>query len=66
MSDFDFIKGLVGVDILQAEAISEVVGRVIASLFKGMVEAGMSEASAHRVVRGAFAELAKATLGPRS
>jgi hypothetical protein len=62
----DFLNALAGVDILEAEAVSEVIGRVVAQLFKGMVAAGMSEPDAHRVIRGAFAELAKATLGPRS
>jgi hypothetical protein len=66
VSDFDFIKGFAGVDILEAEAVSEVIGRVVAQLFKGMVAAGMSEPDAHRVIRGAFSELAKATMRPGS
>lgn len=66
MSDFDFIKGFAGVDILQAEAIAEVIGRVVAALFKGMVAAGMSEVDAYRIIRGAMAEMARSTLVPRT
>jgi hypothetical protein len=69
MSDFDhfdFIKGFAGVDILQAEAIAEVIGRVIAALFKGIVAANVSEDDAHRIISSAFAAMARATMPPQS
>ena len=50
MESFDFIKGFVGVDVLQVEAVSEVVGHCVAALFKGMTESGLSEENAHKII----------------
>lgn len=65
MSDFDFIKGFAGVNILEAEAVAAVVGRVTAALFKGMTEGGMSDVDAHQVIRSAL-DAAFVTMRPPS
>ena len=61
-SEFDFIKAFADVDLLQAEAVAKVVGRVHASLFEGMVAGGLSENTAYRILRGAHAEMFQAML----
>lgn len=54
MDDFDFLKAFVNVDILKVEAVGEVVGRAIGSLFKGMVAAGVEEHTAIAILTSAF------------
>jgi hypothetical protein len=58
MSDFDFIKAFADVNLLEVEAVGKVVGVV----FEGMIEVGVSEQNAHRIIRGAVAELLRSTL----
>lgn len=65
MDEFDFIKGFAGVDVLQAEAVAAVIGRVATELFKGMVESGLPENDAHKIIRGALAAMAE-SLRPAS
>jgi hypothetical protein len=62
MSDFDFIKAFADVNLLEVEAVGKVVGRVVGVLFEGMIEVGVSEQNAHRIIRGAVAELLRSTL----
>jgi hypothetical protein len=62
MSDFDFIKAFADVNILEVEAVGKVVGRVVGVMFEGMIEVGVSEQNAHRIIRGAVAELLRSTL----
>jgi hypothetical protein len=62
MSDFDFIKAFADVNILEVEAVGKVIGRVVGVLFEGMIEVGVSEQNAHRIIRGAVAELLRSTL----
>jgi hypothetical protein len=62
MSDFDFIKAFADVNILEVEAVGKVVGRVVGVVFEGMIEVGVSEQNAHRIIRGAVAELLRSTL----
>jgi hypothetical protein len=57
MSDFDFIKAFADVNILEVEAVGKVVGHVVGVMFEGMIEAGVSEQNAHRIIRGVVAEL---------
>jgi hypothetical protein len=57
MDDFDFIKAFAGVDVLQVEAVGEVVGRVMAKIFVGMVDAGLSHDDAHLILRNGMIEL---------
>ena len=59
---FDFIKGFSGVDLLQVEAISGIVGHATGALMKGMIEAGLSEEAAHRVIRTAIVEMLRVAL----
>lgn len=54
MNEFDFIKEFGGADPLRVEAVGMLIGHAVAALFKGMVEAGMSEANAHKVIRSAM------------
>jgi hypothetical protein len=63
MDDFDFIKAFAGVDVLQVEAVGEVVGRVMAKIFVGMVDAGLSEQNATKIIIGAWGEFFSSTLG---
>jgi hypothetical protein len=59
MEEFDFIKGFAGVDLLSVDAVGKVIGRAIASLFQGMVEAGLDEGVALVIINnavGAFFE----------
>jgi hypothetical protein len=62
MSDFDFIKAFADVNLLEVEAVGKVVGRVVGVVFEGMIEVGVSEQNAHRIIRGAVAELLRSTL----
>lgn len=43
---FDFIKGMLGFDILQAEAIARVAARVMAVMIAEMMDAGLTEEQA--------------------
>lgn len=51
MEDFDFLKAFMGVDILAVEAISKIVGRIEATLFKEMVAEGLTEGQAVRIIK---------------
>lgn len=62
MDEFDFIKAFTDVDLLQVEAVGKVVGRTIGVLFKGMVEVGVSEEDAHRIIQRGMRELFMAML----
>lgn len=57
MDEFDFIKGFADVDLLAVEAVGKVVGRTVGVLFNGMVEVGVSEENAHKIIRCGMAEL---------
>lgn len=63
MGDFDFIKAFAGVDLLAVEAVGTVIGRVEGAIFKGLVEKGVSEDDAHKILRAAHAEFFKAFMG---
>jgi hypothetical protein len=65
VSDFDFIKGFAGVDLLMVEAIGKVVGRAVGVAFEGMIEVGVSEQNAHRIIRSVVAELSRSLLTSR-
>jgi hypothetical protein len=64
MDDFDFIKAFADVDILQVEAVGEVVGRTAAAVFKGMIAAGLSHEEAFKIIQMAMRALF-ASLAPR-
>jgi predicted RNA methylase len=49
MEDFDFIKGFLNFDILQAEAIAKVVSRVTAVAIKEMIDTGLTEDQATKI-----------------
>lgn len=66
MDENFFINAFANVDILKVEAVSTVVGRVLASIHKGLLEAGESEEHAAMVMQiisksffSALAELVK-------
>lgn len=67
MDDFDFIKAFADVDILQVEAVGEVIGRASGALFRGMINAGLSHEEAFQVIKIAVHELfSSLTLGGAS
>lgn len=57
MDDFDFIKAFADVDILQVEAVGEVIGRASGALFRGMINAGLSHEEAFQVIKITLHEL---------
>lgn len=48
------LNAFAGVDILKAEAVATVVGRVIASLHKGMTEGGLEHYDANLIIAEAI------------
>jgi hypothetical protein len=63
MDDFDFIKAFADVEILQVEAVGQVVGRVMGKIYLGMIDAGLSEQTATKIIIGAWGEFFSSTLG---
>lgn len=57
MDDNDFLNAFMNIDILKAEGVSVIVGRVIAKLRQGMVEGGMQPYEADGLITLAFQTL---------
>jgi hypothetical protein len=62
MTEFDYFKAFVGIDLLTVSAIGEVIGRMEAAIFKGMIDGGLSETNARRIIHAAHTELFRAAL----
>ena len=56
---------ITGVDLLQAESVSHIVGKVIGALYQGMIEAGMQPEAALRVINDGFAMLIQAAVSSK-
>lgn len=54
MDNDNFLNSFMNVNILSVEAVSEIVGRVIAKLRNGMVEGGMSADEADALISSVF------------
>lgn len=62
MDDFDFIKAFADVDLLRIGAIARIVGRVQATLFRELVDAGLTEAQALAIMSSTMREFFGAVL----
>jgi hypothetical protein len=50
MDDNDFLNAFMNVDILKAEGVATVVGRITGKLYQGMIEGGMEQWAAQTLI----------------
>lgn len=55
MDNDEFLNSFMNMDILSAEAVAEVVGRVVAKLRLGMMQGGMGPEESNVLISSAFA-----------
>ena len=57
--EFDFAAAFAGFDVLQGEATAEIVGRILAKFYKGMIEAGLTDSVVNKVIETMLSVLMK-------